>query len=68
MHERRTLINAEVWLRKLTGTVPQTSTGWFRAGVGFYRKRFHNPAVTCLEKAVAMDEIFASFFFFSVLL
>ena len=51
------VIDAEVWLRKLTGTVPQTSTGWFRAGVGFYRKRFHNPAVTCLEKAVAMDEI-----------
>ena len=51
------VIDAEAWLRKLTGTLPTTSVGWFRAGVGFYRKRYHNPAVTCLEKAVALDPI-----------
>jgi predicted Zn-dependent protease len=50
-------VDAEAWLRKLTGTTPQTSVGWFRAGVGFYRKKYHNPAVTCLEKAVNMDPI-----------
>ena len=48
-------IDAEAFLRKLTGTIPQTSIGWFRAGVGFFRKRYHSPAVTCLEKAVALD-------------
>ena len=48
-------IDAEAFLRKLTGTIPQTSIGWFRAGVGFFRKRYHSPAVTCLEKATAMD-------------
>ena len=48
-------IDAEAFLRKLTGTIPQTSIGWFRAGVGFFRKRYHSPACTCLEKAVALD-------------
>jgi hypothetical protein len=48
-------IDAEAFLRKLTGTIPQTSIGWFRAGVGFFRKRYHSPAVQCLEKAVALD-------------
>ena len=51
------VLDAETWLRTLTGTIPQTSVGWFRAGVGFYRKRYHNPAVTCLEKATTMDPL-----------
>ena len=51
------VLDAEAFLQKITGTVPQTSTGWFRAGVGFYRKKLHPPAVQCLERAVELDPI-----------
>ena len=51
----RATVNAEAFLKHLTGTVPSTSVGWFRAGVGFYRKRWQAPAVQCLERAVTID-------------
>ena len=51
------VLDAEAFLQKLTGTVPKTSTGWLRAGIGFYRKKLNPPAVQCLERAVELDEI-----------
>jgi len=35
--------------------VPNTSTGWFRAGVGFYNKREYAFSIQCFEKAIALD-------------
>ena len=55
--DEQLVLDAEAFLQKLTGTVPQTSTGWFRAGVGFYRKKLNPPAIQCLERAVELDEI-----------
>ena len=37
------------------GKVPQTSLGWFRAGVGFYNKREYSMAIDCLKTAVDID-------------
>jgi tetratricopeptide (TPR) repeat protein len=46
---------AEAWLKARIGNVPSTSTGWFRAGVGFYNKREYAFAIQCFEKAIALD-------------
>jgi hypothetical protein len=35
--------------------VPNSSLGWFRAGVGFHNKAKHNFAIECFEKAVEID-------------
>lgn len=33
------------------------STGWFRAGVGFYNKREFTYCIDCLQRAVAADPL-----------
>lgn len=37
------------------GSEPKTSTGWFRAGVGFYNKKQFGWSIECFEKAVEAD-------------
>jgi len=37
------------------GSEPKTSTGWFRAGVGFYNKKQFGWSIECFEKAVEID-------------
>lgn len=47
--------SAEEWLRARVGRVPETSLGFFRAGVAFYNKGMHSLAAECLDRSVAMD-------------
>ena len=44
------------WLKhQSNGMLPTTSVGWFRAGVGFYNKKYFGPSIVCLRYALEMD-------------
>lgn len=43
------------WLKERLGRVPDSSLGYFRAGVAFYTRRRYAFAAEMLERAVAMD-------------
>jgi tetratricopeptide (TPR) repeat protein len=45
----------EEWLMLRVGSMPRTSLGWFRCGVGFYNKKEYTKAIECFEKSVALD-------------
>ena len=47
--------SAETWLQSRTHTTPNTSTGWFRAGVGFYNKESYRYAVECFKNSLQLD-------------
>lgn len=49
--------SAEEWLLARLGQTPKTTTGWFRAGVGFYNKREYLYAIDCFQKAVELDPL-----------
>mmetsp|Transcript_27980 Transcript_27980/g.71186 ORF Transcript_27980/g.71186 Transcript_27980/m.71186 type:complete len:103 (+) Transcript_27980:131-439(+) len=46
---------AKAWILSRVGSLPKTSVGWFRAGVGFYNKKEYNLSIECFKKAVALD-------------
>ncbi|KAG9393366.1 TPR repeat [Carpediemonas membranifera] len=50
------LANVEEWLVLKFGMVPNTSLGWFRAGVGFYNKKRFTDAIACFRKAISLDK------------
>lgn len=44
------------WLmQQSNGLLPNTSIGWFRAGIGFYNKKFFGASIICLRYALEMD-------------
>lgn len=59
--------SAEDWLLLRVGSIPKTSLGWFRCGVGFYNKKEYGKSIECFEKAVQLDpmNVRLSFYTFS---
>ena len=51
------LVDAPAWIQAKVGQLPSTSVGWFRAGVGFYNKRWYSASITCLKRATEMDAL-----------
>jgi tetratricopeptide (TPR) repeat protein len=57
MTSRATYTSAEAWLQGRVGETPQTSLGWFRAGVGFYNKREFHFSIECFQRSVQLDPL-----------
>ena len=51
------LVDAPAWIQAKVGQLPSTSVGWFRAGVGFYNRRWYTAAITCLQRATEIDAL-----------
>ena len=49
--------SVEEWLLLRIGSMPKTSLGWFRCGVGFYNKKEYTKSIECFEKSVQMDPL-----------
>ncbi|KAG5460255.1 MAG: hypothetical protein BJ554DRAFT_7717 [Olpidium bornovanus] len=49
--------SSEEWLLLRVGTVPRSSLGWFRCGVGFYNKKEYPRAIECFQRSVQMDPL-----------
>ena len=54
---RPSYTTAESWLLGRVGETPQTSLGWFRAGVGFYNKREFQFSIECFQRSVQLDPL-----------
>lgn len=57
MASRATYTSADAWLQGRIGETPQTSLGWFRAGVGFYNKREFQFSIECFQRSVQIDPL-----------
>jgi predicted TPR repeat methyltransferase len=55
--EDQNVAGCEEWLLLRVGSVPRTSLGWFRCGVGFYNKKESTKAIQCFEKSVQLDPL-----------
>ncbi len=49
--------SVEEWLLLKVGTLPRTSLGWFRSGVGFYNRKDFGKAIEAFHKAVELDPL-----------
>lgn len=57
MSLRGTPTSAESWLLSRVGETPQSSVGWFRAGVGFYNKKEFALAIDCMQRSTQIDPL-----------
>jgi tetratricopeptide (TPR) repeat protein len=49
--------SAQDWLIGRIGETPNSSLGWFRAGVGFYNKKEFAFAIDCFQKSIRLDPL-----------
>eukprot|EP00163_Fabomonas_tropica_P033413 TRINITY_DN876_c0_g1_i2.p1 TRINITY_DN876_c0_g1~~TRINITY_DN876_c0_g1_i2.p1 ORF type:complete len:218 (-),score=56.35 TRINITY_DN876_c0_g1_i2:68-721(-) len=49
--------SAEEWLLLKFSVVPNSSVGWFRAGVGFYNKKQFAWSIECFHRSVQLDPL-----------
>jgi tetratricopeptide (TPR) repeat protein len=50
-------LSVRVWFLSHFSSVPSSSLGWYRAGVGFYNKLQFHFAVECFHESVELDPL-----------